>query len=110
MSSPSRPEALIPERSRAKGSPVVPLRPDHRPTVRAMYRLQHEPAQQCWVLLYPEGMVKLNASAAEILRRCDGATSIEQLVAGLERDFACADVRADACRFLVDAHERGWLA
>jgi pyrroloquinoline quinone biosynthesis protein D len=89
---------------------MMALRPDHCPAVRAMYRLQHEPAQQCWVLLYPEGMVKLNASAAEILRRCDGATSIERLVAGLERDFASPDVRADACRFLADAHARGWLA
>jgi pyrroloquinoline quinone biosynthesis protein D len=89
---------------------MIRLRLDHCPVVHAMYRLQHEPAQQCWVLLYPEGMVKLNTSAAEILRRCDGATSIEQLVAGLERDYAPADVRADACRFLNDAHERGWLA
>jgi pyrroloquinoline quinone biosynthesis protein D len=89
---------------------MMALRPDHCPAVRAMYRLQHEPAQQCWVLLYPEGMVKLNPSAAEILRRCDGATTIEQLVAGLERDYAPADVRAEACRFLEDAHARGWLA
>ena len=33
-----------------------------------MFRLQFEPVQDCWVLLYPEGMIKLNASAAEILR------------------------------------------
>jgi pyrroloquinoline quinone biosynthesis protein D len=83
---------------------------DHRPAIAALYRLQFERAQQAWVLLYPEGMVKLNASAAEVLRRCDGATSVQQIVAGLERDFAPADVRADVCQFLGDAHGRGWIA
>jgi pyrroloquinoline quinone biosynthesis protein D len=83
---------------------------DDRPAISKMYRLQFEAAQQAWVLLYPEGMVKLNASAAEVLRRCDGATTVQQLVAGLERDFAPADVRADVCHFLGDAHGRGWIA
>ena len=36
------------------------------------FRLQWEPAQKAHVLLYPEGMVKLNGSAGEILKRCDG--------------------------------------
>ena len=36
------------------------------PRVAAMFRLQWEEVQQSWVLLYPEGMVKLNGSAGEI--------------------------------------------
>jgi pyrroloquinoline quinone biosynthesis protein D len=83
---------------------------DDRPAIASLYRLQFEPAQQAWVLLYPEGMVKLNATAAEVLRRCDGATSVEKLITGLERDFAPADLRADVCHFLGDAHGRGWIA
>ena len=82
---------------------------DERPAVASLYRLQFEPAQDAWVLLYPEGMVKLNATAAEILRRCDGSSSVEQLVGGLERDFAPADLRADVHHFLGDAYGRGWL-
>jgi pyrroloquinoline quinone biosynthesis protein D len=83
---------------------------DDLPSITPMYRLQFEPAQRAWVLLYPEGMVRLNASAAEVLRRCDGATSVQALIAALERDFAPADVRADVCHFLGDAHGRGWIA
>jgi pyrroloquinoline quinone biosynthesis protein D len=86
------------------------LAPEDRPGIAPMYRLQFEPAQQAWVLLYPEGMVRLNASAAEVLRRCDGATTVQALVAALERDYAPADVRADVCHFLGDAHARGWIA
>ena len=44
----------------------------HTLTIAKLFRLQWEPAQDAHVLLYPEGMVKLNQSAGEILLRCDG--------------------------------------
>ncbi|MEO1885981.1 MAG: pyrroloquinoline quinone biosynthesis peptide chaperone PqqD, partial [Methyloprofundus sp.] len=37
-----------------------------------MHRLQWEEVQQKDVILYPEGMVELNQSSAEILKLCDG--------------------------------------
>ena len=37
------------------------------PRIHRHFRLQWEEAQGCHVLLYPEGMVKLNDSAALIL-------------------------------------------
>jgi pyrroloquinoline quinone biosynthesis protein D len=80
-----------------------------RPAVASMYRLQFEPAQQAWVLLYPEGMVKLNPPAAEILRRCDGRRSVDQIVAELEQIFAPAALRDDVLVFIGQAQQRGWL-
>ncbi len=80
-----------------------------KPTVAAMFRLQFEPAQDSWVLLYPEGMVKLNTPAAEILRRCDGQRSVDEIVAELESAFAHPALREDVCAFLGQAQERGWL-
>jgi len=82
----------------------------HKPALASPYRLQFEPAQDAWVLLYPEGMVKLNATAAEILRRCDGSASVDELINGLERDYAPAQLRDDVCLFLEGAHGRGWIA
>ena len=79
------------------------------PTVAPMYRLQFEPAQDAWVLLYPEGMVKLNTPAAEILRRCDGQRSVEAIVDDLERAFACTGLSGDVLAFLSQARERGWV-
>lgn len=58
-----------------------------KPRVAKMFRLQWEPAQQAHVLLYPEGMVKLNQSAAEILKRCDGSRDLSTLVNELEQAF-----------------------
>ncbi|CAG1020084.1 partial PqqA binding protein, partial [Patescibacteria group bacterium] len=40
------------------------------------HRLQWEEAQQKFVILYPEGMVELNQSSAEILKLCDGTRSL----------------------------------
>jgi pyrroloquinoline quinone biosynthesis protein D len=80
-----------------------------KPVVAAMFRLQFEPTQDCWVLLYPEGMVKLNAPAAEILRRCDGCRSVDEIVAELEIAFGQVALRTDVCSFLGQARQHGWL-
>lgn len=73
------------------------------------YRFQWEPAQQAYVLLYPEGMVQLGASAGEILKRIDGASSISAIVGDLEQAFPGADLRQDVTEFLAHAHEKGWI-
>ena len=73
------------------------------------YRFQWEAAQEAYVLLYPEGMVKLGASAAEILKRVDGAASLSAIVAGLEQAFPGADLRRDVTEFLEHAHAKGWI-
>ena len=81
-----------------------------KPRLSKLFRLQWEPAQQCHVLLYPEGMVKLNQSAAEILKRCDGARDIDAIVADLEVVFNATELRADVESLLKAANERGWIA
>jgi pyrroloquinoline quinone biosynthesis protein D len=73
------------------------------------YRFQWEPAQQAYVLLFPEGMVTLGASAGEILRRIDGRTPVSQIVADLERAYPGANLRGDVAEFLEHAREKGWL-
>lgn len=80
-----------------------------RPAIAHGMRLQWEPAQAAHVLLYPEGMVKLNGSAGAILERCDGARTVAEIVAELERAFGSADLGADVTAFVELALERGWL-
>jgi len=73
------------------------------------YRFQWEPAQNAFVLLYPEGMVKLGGSAGEILKRVDGASAVSAIVADLERAFPGTDLRRDVTEFLAHARDKGWL-
>ena len=77
------------------------LDPDRTtPVLVPMFRLQWETAQDCFVLLYPEGMVKLSQSAGEILKRVDGQTSIAGIIADLEATFPGADLKNDVISFL----------
>jgi len=79
------------------------------PRVEKMFKLQWEAVQQAWVLLYPEGMVKLNASAGEIMSRLDGKTSIETLIRTLEQQFETKNLQADVLDFLTIAKRQGWV-
>lgn len=80
-----------------------------RPRLNRLFRLQWEEAQQCHVLLYPEGMVKLNQSAGEILKRCDGTRAVDQIVADLERTFETTGLRDDVRAFLEIAAKQKWV-
>ena len=80
-----------------------------RPHIGRGFRLQWEPAQDAHVLLYPEGMVKLNQSAGEILSRCNGTATVSDIVADLERTFDRNGLHSDVIAFLKLAHERGWV-
>jgi len=73
------------------------------------FRLQWEPAQDCHVLLYPEGMVKLNQSAGEILKRCDGQRSVAVIVADLEAAFSATGLERDVLGFVEVAAKQRWL-
>jgi pyrroloquinoline quinone biosynthesis protein D len=81
-----------------------------KPALSRVFRMQWEEAQNNYVLLYPEGMVKLNQSAAEILKRCDGQRSVPSIVDELEHAFGASGLRGEVDDFLVAATERGWIA
>ena len=79
------------------------------PAISNGYRLQFEDAQDTWVLLYPEGMVKLNPTASQILQRCDGKTSVQDIVAQLEAAFETTGLSDDVQGFLAIACEQHWI-
>lgn len=85
------------------------LAADACPRVSKRFRLQWEEAQQSWVLLYPEGMVKLNQSAGEIMKRCDGSRSIEALIGDLEQAFGASGLAAEVYGFLDLARRQQWI-
>lgn len=82
------------------------------PQWRTGYRFQWEPAQDAFVLLYPEGMVRLNESAGMIGELIDGKRSVAAIVAALAGEFAdvdSEDIGADVDGFMQVAHEKHWL-
>jgi pyrroloquinoline quinone biosynthesis protein D len=51
-------------------------------------RLVHSEAHGGWVLLAPERVFKADAIAAEILKRCTGAATFEEIIADLASAYA----------------------
>ncbi len=79
--------------------------------IHPMYLFRWEETQQSYVLLYPEGIVKLNRTAGEIIKRCDGAHRVDQLVAELQALFPSDPerVREGVYNFLEVFHAKGWI-
>lgn len=88
----------------------VSLKLGWSPRINPHFRLQWEDAQQAQVLLYPEGMIKLNSSSGEILSLCDGDTTIQDIIEELKRKYPKEKtLEQDVLEFLSVAFERRWL-
>jgi len=80
------------------------------PAIRRGFRLQFEPAQGCHVLLYPEGMIKLNDSAGEILQQIDGKRSVAEIIGNLNQRFPdVPGIDEDILAFMEVAHAQFWI-
>ncbi len=79
------------------------------PEVAPTFRVQWEEVQDCWVVLYPEGMVKLSGSAGEIMKRVDGNMSIDEIITDIETAFSETNLEDDVIKFLEVAYDNGWI-
>lgn len=80
------------------------------PTWRTGYRFQYEPAQKGHVLLYPEGMIKLNDSAGLIGGLVDGQRDVAAIIAELEQQFpGVPEVAEDIEQFMEVARAEHWI-
>ena len=81
-----------------------------KPTWRQGYRYQYEPAQKGHVLLYPEGMIKLNDSAALIGGLIDGERDVATIIAELDRQFpGVPELGDDIEQFMEVARAEHWI-
>ena len=73
------------------------------------FQFQWEDKQNCYVLLYPEGMVQLNQSAGEILALCTGENDDKNINKILCEKFEVEDLTQDIKSFLEEAKNRNWI-
>ena len=74
------------------------------------YRFQWEEAQGCYVLLFPEGMIKLNGGAGEVIKRLDGAKTVAAVVDELKAAFPDApDLEADVIAMIELAADKALI-
>jgi pyrroloquinoline quinone biosynthesis protein D len=80
-----------------------------RPRLVTGARLRYDEVREEHLLLVPEGAVRLNPTAAEVLGLCDGDRSVDDIVGVLAERYNGSDVGEDV-RGLVDAMtQRGLL-
>lgn len=86
------------------------IQPDDVFSLARHYRFQWEEAQGCYVLLFPEGMVKLNGGAGEVIKRVDGSKSAADIVQDLKLAFPDAPgLEDDVFGMLKLATENAWI-
>ena len=73
-----------------------------RPRLATGARLRYDDVREEHVLLVPEGAVRLNRTAAEVLELCDGERSVDDIVGALSARYDDAGL-GDDVRGLVDA-------
>ncbi|KHF76464.1 Coenzyme PQQ synthesis protein D [Acinetobacter sp. neg1] len=80
------------------------------PTWRQGYRFQFEPAQNAFVILYPEGMIKLNDSAGAIGQHINGQQNVAAIVALLKQQFGnIAEIEQDVVDYMRVAQQQYWI-
>lgn len=80
-----------------------------QPQIHPMYLFRWEEQEQAYLLLYPEGIVKLNNAAGHILKHCDGEASLAQVINKLEDEFDQKGLDEDILKFMEVAYAKGWI-
>ena len=79
----------------------------NRPRLADGARLQYDDVRDEHLLLVPEGAVRLNQTAADVLELCDGERSLDEIAAALSTRYAGADVTDDVRELLGGMRDRG---
>ena len=74
----------------------------NRPRLADGARLQYDDVRDEHLLLVPEGAVRLNETAAQVLELCDGERSLDDIASVLRARYEGAEVLDDV-RELVEA-------
>ena len=77
--------------------------------INPLYMFRWEDTQESHILLYPEGVVKLNQTAGAILEQVSKGLSVGEVIEVLERDFVAGDIADGVLKFLEMSHAKGWI-
>ena len=74
------------------------------------HRFQWEEAQQSYVILFPEGMVKLHGGAGEVIKLVDGKATVGEIVTALKLKFPDAEnIEKDIIGMFEMAYNKAWI-
>jgi len=88
------------------------MTPDSVPRFAPHVKFRFDKARDCWVVLAPERLLLPDEIAVEVLKCCDGATTIAAIIADLagRYDAPAAEIGGDVTGLLQDLADKGFLA
>ncbi len=89
-------------------SETVTVTADNIIEINPIYLFRWEEPQQAHVLLYPEGVVKVNETGAAILELCNGINTVAEIISELNDKYT-TDVTDSIYKFLEVAHAKDWI-
>jgi pyrroloquinoline quinone biosynthesis protein D len=81
----------------------------HKPRLASGVRLHRDEVRSRDVLLYPEGALVLNDTAAQVLALCDGERTFDEVVAAVSELYGGADVRDDVAELIQGVADQGLM-
>lgn len=87
----------------------VIITPASKPALPPHIKLKHDPGRGRWHVLAPERVFEPDPIAIEILKRCDGVTSVEQIATDLAKDYNAPmqEILTDTISMLQDLSDKG---
>ena len=95
--------AVTPARANVEGG-SLPRLPRH-------VKLRFDKARERWVVLAPERVLMPDETALAILKRCDGETSVNAIVAHMAEAYEAPpeEIREDVSALLQDLADKGFI-
>lgn len=80
-----------------------------KPALPTHIKLRHDPGRGRWHVLAPERVFEPDEIAVEILKRCDGETSVESIAETLAKEYNAplADILSDTISMLQELADKG---
>ncbi len=87
---------------------MTPMDPQSRPALARGVRLRNDPITGEPVLLFPEGVLPLDAPTHDIITRCSGEATLESIVLSLAQEYETdpGTLRPDVCECLAELRQR----
>jgi len=91
---------------------MIAMDQQSRPALARGVRLRNDPITGEPVLLFPEGVLPLDATTHDIISRCSGELTVESIILSLADEYEVdhATVRHDVCECLEELRQRMLIA
>lgn len=83
--------------------------PESKPGLPPHIKLRHDAGRGRWHVLAPERVFEPDPIAIEILKRCDGATTVAQIAADLAKEYNAPlqEILTDTISMLQELSDKG---